>query len=180
MRTWGNPTDVENRSERTPTETRPSQINDTTGKRIRADATFIAGPGVKVRGEAELKEVPGGVRIEVDIEDAPPGPKGIHIHQKGDCSNIPGKSMGEHLATTEEPHGLPTEAHHHTGDMGNIEVDASGDGELTFVVPAVHLEGQDARSLAHRAIVIHEKKDIGTGPSGESGKPIACAVIRPS
>ncbi|MFT3927672.1 MAG: superoxide dismutase family protein [Myxococcales bacterium] len=174
-------TDVTNQSEQHPSASRPSEVNDTTGKRIAAEARFVAGPGVKLEGEAELKEVAGGVRIEVDVKDAPAGLKGIHIHQKGDCSDIPGKSMGEHLVTTmDEHHGLPSTPHHHTGDLGNIQIDQDGDGKLTFVVPAVHLEGNDERSLAHRAIVIHEKKDVGSGPTGESGKPIACAVIQPS
>jgi Cu-Zn family superoxide dismutase len=156
-------------------------VNDTAGKRIAAEGEFIAAPGVTLQGEAELKEVAGGVRIEVDVKDAPAGPKGIHIHQKGDCSDIPGKSMGEHLTMTEdEQHGLPGAPHHHAGDMGNIQISDDGKGKLTFVVPAVHLEGDDALSLAHRAIVIHEQQDVGTGPSGESGKPIACAVILPS
>ena len=173
--------EVKNSSSRSPGPNRPSEVMDTTGKRISAEGEFIAAPGVTLRGEAELKEVAGGVQIEVDVKDAPAGAKGIHIHQKGDCSNIPGKSMGDHLTLTQgEQHGLPSAPEHHAGDMGNIAIDADGKGTLTFVVPAVHLEGDDALSLAHRAIVIHEKQDVGSGPTGESGKPIACAVILPS
>jgi Cu/Zn superoxide dismutase len=61
-----------------------------------------------------------GVKITVSVEDAPVGQKGIHIHEKGDCSDIPGKSMGGHFAPLAESHGLPDEARDgiHLGDLG--------------------------------------------------------------
>jgi Cu/Zn superoxide dismutase len=35
-------------------------------------------------------------------------------------------------------------------------------------------------SFANRAIIIHQGEDKGTQPSGDSGKPLACAVIKSS
>jgi len=150
----------------------------TSDARKRADATFAAAPGAKLTGDAKLKEVAGGVQIEVELENAPAGEKGIHIHQKGDCSDIPGKSMGEHYAVTSPHHGLPTESEHHLGDLGNIDVGQNGEGNLIIVVPGANLESGQERSFVGKAIVVHEGQDVGTDPAGNSGKPIACAVIR--
>ncbi|MFT3925758.1 MAG: superoxide dismutase family protein [Myxococcales bacterium] len=146
--------------------------------RKRAEASFEDAPGVKLSGQAKLKEVQGGVQIEVEVENAPSGAKGVHIHQKGDCSDIPGKSMGEHYAVTSPHHGLPTESEHHLGDLGNIDVGPNGEGNLIIVVPGANLEPGQDRSFVGKAIVVHESEDVGVDPSGNSGKPIACAVVR--
>lgn len=142
-----------------------------------AEATFTGAEGVDLKGEAELKETEKGLRIEVEVKSAPVGLKGIHVHEKGDCSDIRGKSMGAHFSAGAETHGLP-EAHvKHLGDLGNIEIDAKGNGAIEIVVAHANLEPGDAHSFLGKAIVIHTSKDLGTGESGESGEPIACAVI---
>jgi len=89
-----------------------------------------------------------------------------------------GKSMGEHYAGESPQHGLPTEPEHHLGDLGNIEIGQNGEGNLVIVVPGANLDSGSERSFVGRAIVVHESRDLGTGPSGESGAPIACAVIK--
>ncbi len=147
-------------------------------ERKRAEAYFVAAPGIKLTGGAKLKEVAGGVQIEVEVENAPVGEKGIHIHEKGDCSDVPGKSMGEHYAGMSPQHGLPTEPVHHLGDLGNIDIGQDGEGNLVIVVPGANLDSDREGSFLGRAIVVHESRDIGTGTSGESGAPIACAVIK--
>ena len=145
-----------------------------------AKAIFKAAPGLKLKGDVELELVEGGVKVEVEVEKAPPGVKGIHIHENPDCSNIPGKSMGEHFAPDVKQHGIPTQgAPHHLGDLGNITIDKDGEGELEFVVKGANLKDNDPLTLIGRAVVIHEKQDEGSQPSGNSGKPIACAVVKP-
>lgn len=142
-----------------------------------AEAEFKATSGLSLKGEAEFKETPEGVRIEVEVKDAPIGMKGIHIHEKGDCSNIPGKSMGEHFAPTDKDHGLPAADKKHLGDLGNIEVNDKGEGKLEIVVAKANLIPGDPLSFLGKSIVIHTAEDVGTGESGQSGQPIACAVI---
>ena len=117
----------------------------------------------------------------MEVKNAPPGVKGIHIHQKPDCTDIPNKSMGDHFAPDVKEHGMPDSAAHHLGDLGNITIDKDGDGELKIKLAKANLLHGDALSLLGRAIVIHEKNDEGAAkqPSGNSGKPIACAVIKP-
>lgn len=171
-------TDESSAAESAKRATQTAEAEQTSDARKRAEASFVAAPGIKLTGEAKLKEVSGGVQIEVEVENAPAGEKGIHIHQKGDCSDVPGKSMGEHYAVTSPHHGLPTEPEHHLGDLGNIDVGQNGEGNLIIVVPGANLESGVERSFVGKSIVVHESQDVGTDPSGNSGKPIACAVIR--
>jgi Cu-Zn family superoxide dismutase len=140
-------------------------------------ANFKAAPGSKLSGTAKLEEIAGGVKLVIDIEHGPSGKKGIHVHEKGDCSDIPGKSMGEHFAPSGKTHGLPPSASRHLGDMGNIEIDKGGKAHLEFTASGANLKDNDPLSFLDRAIVIHASNDKGSQPSGDSGKPMACAVI---
>jgi Cu-Zn family superoxide dismutase len=142
-----------------------------------ATAEFKTVKGMKLSGDAEFEEIAGGVKITVEVEDAPVGMKGIHIHEKGDCSNIEGKSMGEHFAPMSKKHGLPSAGEHHLGDLGNIEIKKDGEGKLEITVMGANLEKGDPMSFLGKAIVIHQGRDVGAQPSGGTGKPLACGVI---
>jgi Cu-Zn family superoxide dismutase len=144
----------------------------------KAEAELKTVEGVSLDGEATLREVGNGVQITLKVEDAKPGKRGVHIHERGDCSNIAGKSMGEHFSPDKQTsHGLPTQREHHFGDLGNISVAGTGKGQLDIIVPGANLLQSDTRSLLGKAVVIHEREDVGAGPTGESGSPIACAII---
>jgi Cu-Zn family superoxide dismutase len=130
-----------------------------------------------MNGEVELSEIAKGVRVYVKVTGAPPGRRGIHIHEKGDCSDITGKSMGNHFAPTGHQHGLPGAPERHLGDLGNLTVAQDGTGVLDVVVPNTNLKDDDRLSLLHKALVIHQSEDLGDGPTGRSGAPIACAVL---
>jgi superoxide dismutase, Cu-Zn family len=142
-----------------------------------AEAELATVEGLELKGQAKLKEVKDGVRITLKVKDAVPGQRGVHIHEIGDCSDIAGKSMGSHFAPDAAEHGLPSEPEHHFGDLGNISIQESGKGELDIIVPRANLRPDDRHSLLGRAVVIHEQKDTGEGESGQSGAPMACAVI---
>lgn len=148
------------------------------GPFLEADAEFKSVPGMNIKGDAELEEIAGGVRIKIEVENAPVGQKGIHIHETDDCSDIANKSMGEHFAPNTPKHGLPNHPEHHLGDLGNITIGKGGEGELTITVMNANLKANDPLSFVGRSIVLHESVDKGTGPSGDSGKPVACAPIR--
>ena len=133
-------------------------------------------------GRATLRETEEGVKVVLEIENAPPGSKGVHVHEKGDCSNIAGKSMGDHFAPDVKIHALPTEQsdrERHLGDLGNVDVNDTGTGELEITVKRATLEPNDALSYLGRALVVHAGNDQGEvkQPAGESGAPMACGVI---
>lgn len=149
---------------------------------IAASADIQAAEGTDIDGEAKFTTSNGqGVKIVVNVEKAPVGEKGIHIHEKGDCSDIRGKSMGSHFAPQGDKHGLPTDPQDqiHLGDLGNIEVKSDGTGKKEITLAQANLKEGDPMSLLGKALVIHEAKDQGASaqPSGGSGSPIACGVI---
>ena len=142
-----------------------------------AHAELQSAPGVPIKGSAQFTSEPDGVRANVQIEQATPGKHGIHVHEKGDCSDIPGKSMGSHFAPGHKEHGLPGAAARHLGDLGNIEVGADGRGTLEIKVEGAMLD-DGPHSYVGKALIVHEKEDdLSTQPSGNACARVACAVI---
>lgn len=150
-------------------------------ERTQAKAAIKPAEGVNIGGEAWFTDDGDGVKIVVDVKDAPVGDKGIHIHEKGDCSNIRGQSMGSHFSPEGDHHGLPglMQDEIHLGDLGNIEIKDDGTGKKEITVKKANLKEGDTMSLLGKSLVIHQDKDKGAEqqPSGGSGTPIACGVI---
>jgi len=146
----------------------------------KAEASFESARGIELGGTAKFYEKDGSVVVVVNIDDATPGPHGIHIHEKGDCSDITGKSMGAHFDPKKTKHGLPIARVKHLGDLGNIDVDKDGKGTLEIAVHDASLADRGTSTFLGKAIVIHAGEDTGKGSSGNSGTPIACGVIKSS
>jgi superoxide dismutase, Cu-Zn family len=142
-----------------------------------AAATIEPRSESNVTGTAKFTSAGGGVRVHIEIEEATPGPHGVHIHEKGDCSDKKAVSAGAHYdPTASEHHGGAKTAIRHAGDLGNIEVGKDGKGTLDVVVEALTVE-----SVVGRSIVIHESyDDMKTDPSGASGARIGCGKIEPA
>ena len=146
-------------------------------KFLRASAKFEATGGSKLGGDAGLEEVTSGVRIRVSIHDAKPNSKlGVHVYEKGDCSNMTTAGMGEHLNPRHTRHGLPG-SEQHLGDLGNVSVDEKGNGELLILTSGGNLRAGDAHSFLGRAIAVDDGEDQGKS-EGSGAKPIACGVIK--
>jgi Cu-Zn family superoxide dismutase len=147
-------------------------------KSIAAEAILHARAPRSLEGTARFSETPDGIRIAVSIENATPGSHGIHVHSIGDCSAPDFATAGGHFAPEGHPHGGPDAARHHAGDLGNIDVEASGRGSLTLTTDALTLK-RGGHSVLDRAVVIHAKPDdLASQPSGNSGERIACGVVR--
>jgi superoxide dismutase, Cu-Zn family len=163
-----------------PTSETASGATATMSEPMRASADLIAAGGAAIDGHAKFFQQPKGVLVVVEVKGASPGKKGVHVHTKGDCSDIAGQSMGSHFAPKLEQHALPSEpTDHHLGDLGNIEVAADGTGRLEIEVPSATLGADDSTSFLGRALIVHSGEDTGSGaqPAGNSGNPIACGVI---
>lgn len=165
-----------------PSETAASvESLDQTDGSERAELELQAAEGVQVAGRATFTPEPDGVLIMLDIDAAPPGNKGVHVHEKGDCSDIKGGSMGSHFAPEGNEHALPSEGNtRHLGDLGNITIDSSGKGRLEIKLMNANLRVGDPNSLLGRSLVVHSGEDNGKAqqPAGGSGDPMACGVIR--
>lgn len=144
-----------------------------------AHANIVNAQGQNI-GTATIQRADGGIRIEVQMSQLPPGTHGIHIHTVGKCEGPAFTSAGSHLNPTSKKHGKDNPEGPHAGDLLNIQVEASGNGKASLLAPDVTL-GDGPNSLFHEggtAIVIHEKADdYKTDPTGNSGARIACGVV---
>jgi len=123
------------------------------------------------------------LQVILNVQNAPAGLHGVHIHAIGRCDGPDFKSAGGHfdpgLAGNPDP-----EVNHayHMGDLPNVTVAASGTGQYNVYSTRVTLGGPTGLFDADgSAIVIHQNLDTmvpGASGSGVSGGPaIACGVI---
>jgi Cu-Zn family superoxide dismutase len=148
-------------------------------------AVDAAGTG-KALGNVTISETAGGLTFTPALTGLPPGPRGFHVHAKGDCSpaetdgkKVPAGAAGGHL----DPHD--TKAHHgpgkaekegHAGDLPRLEVAA--DGSAKTPVQAAQLK--TLADVKGRALMIHAGGDNYAdqpAPLGGGGARIACGVI---
>jgi Cu-Zn family superoxide dismutase len=114
----------------------------------------------------------GGLHLEVSATGLSPGVHGFHVHEVGDCSAPDASSAKGHFNPAGKPHGS------HAGDLPDLTADASGAARLSVDVSGLDL-GDGPNSIAGRAFVIHaDPDDRHSQPAGNSGKRIACGVIR--
>lgn len=134
-----------------------------------------------INGTVEFIDVPNGTRVNVFInglpeykagtEDNPPiGPHGFHIHQNGICDkngNTPFISAGGHYNPNNQPHG------NHAGDFP-VLFSNNGIASMSFFTNKFKIN-----DIINKAVIIHENPDdYRTQPTGNSGKRIACGIIK--
>ncbi|KAI8067460.1 superoxide dismutase [Gongronella butleri] len=114
--------------------------------------------------------------IDLTVQGLTPGKHGVHIHECGDISRG-WLSTGDHFNPTGVDHG--DEEHGHVGDLGNVDVDANGWGDL--VVESDRIKVWD---IIGRSMVIKERADdlgkSSTGTSktdGNSGSGVLSGII---
>lgn len=136
----------------------------------------------KIVGEVEFQQAGKHVVVHVKFEKLPKGKHGFHIHKAGDLRGEGCKGLCDHWhkGKPQSHGGLPGETkERHTGDLGNLEMPASGMVTKQIVLSHVHLS-----ELWGRSVVIHEDEDdLGQGTeedshtTGHSGRRIGCAII---
>ena len=160
------------------TPTTPQKSSAQTAQSAHAD--IVNATGQKI-GTATFAAAAGGVRIDVDVAQLPPGTHGIHIHTVGKCEGPDFKTAGGHFNPAGKKHGKDNAEGAHNGDLLNLEVAADGRGSASLLDANVTL-GDGATSLFQpggTAIVIHAAADdYRTDPAGNSGPRIACGVIQ--
>lgn len=166
----------------------PSSLADTTVSSSSKDQTASGSPapitaklearsGSNATGTVTVTPSPEGVRVQVRVSRVSPGAHGLHFHETGDCSAEDAASAKGHYNPTQKPHALPGASARHLGDMGNITVDKNGEGSLDIVLNGATLVPNAPNTLLGTAVILHEKKDDGSQPSGNAGARIGCAVI---
>src|SRR6266446_2004828 len=140
-----------------------------------ATATLEPKSGSKVTGTARVTPSASGVVVLVTVQDASPGEHGVHIHEKGDCSDPAATSAGGHFnPNSGAHHGGPNTPVRHGGDLGNMKVNSLGGGLLVVAVSDLSME-----NVVGRAVIVHETvAGLQTAPAGNSGARIACGVLQ--
>ena len=149
-----------------------------------AVAKLGAKSGSQVRGEIKFTQVGSRVRIEGEITGLAAGAKGLHIHEKGDCSAADATSAGVHFdprgpgpKNWSTRHGGPHTPDRHGGDLGNIVFDQSGKAVVDMMVGGIAVD-RGPIGIIGRALVVHfQADDLKTDPTGNAGARAACGVI---
>jgi Cu-Zn family superoxide dismutase len=146
---------------------------------LRATAALQATKGSKAFGEATFEEVDGKVRVIVFAQGlAPDREHGFHIHEAGDCSSGDGMSTKGHFNPQAKPHGHPSSAERHAGDLPALKADKGGRAKLDVTVDLITVRPGPA-SVVGRGLIIHaDPDDYKTQPTGNAGARIACGVIK--
>jgi superoxide dismutase, Cu-Zn family len=142
-----------------------------------AGGLIEARSGSALAGFVTVKRRAGVVKLFLNVVNVPPGDHGVHLHQVGDCTASDASSAGPHWNPENHQHGGPADGAH-LGDLGNLHVDDTGRGLLTFTSPAWSLGDGTDFDILGRALVVHEKADdLVTQPAGNAGARIGCGVI---
>ena len=144
----------------------------------RAEATLEARSGSAITGTVSFQAVGQKVRVEARVAGLTPGAHGFHVHEAGDCSAPDASSAKGHFNPAGRPHGHHGGGERHAGDMPNLVADSSGRATLSAELDMLSLT-EGPGGILKRSVVIHaDPDDYKSQPAGNSGKRVACGVIR--
>src|ERR687895_1660221 len=105
---------------------------------LRATAALQPTKGSKAFGEATFEEVGGKTRVVVFAQGLKPDAEhGFHIHEAGDCSSGDGMSAKGHFNPHGKPHGHPSAAERHAGDLPSLKAGKDGRAKLDTEVDII-------------------------------------------
>ena len=135
--------------------------------------------GNQTKGKVFFYQTPKGVKVVATVVNLLPNSKhGFHIHQFGDISKKDGTSAGGHFNPDGHSHKLPEETKmRHAGDMGNLVANEKGIATFEKIFNNFSLDLSKKNCIIGRAVIIHLKKDDGTGATGNAGARISMGVI---
>lgn len=162
-----------------------------------ARTVWIVGADGRAAGQATFTGGPNGVLIQLEFSERslPPGWHGLHLHDRGDCSDFAAgfQASGGHLGMNRRiQHGLMNPDGPEAGDLPNIFVPPSGPFAAEIFAPYVTLSSARVPGNANSrerlplldedgsALMIHAARDDQVSqPIGNAGARIACAALTP-
>jgi Cu-Zn family superoxide dismutase len=146
---------------------------------IRATAHLQPTKGSKTLGEATFEQAGDKVHAVIYVQGLKPGQEhGLHIHEVGDCSSGDGMSAKGHFNPYGKPHGEPTSAERHAGDLPALKAAKNGRAKVDVMVDIITVQ-PGPTSIVGRAVIVHaDPDDYRTQPTGNAGARLACGVIR--
>ncbi len=149
---------------------------------------WVVGTDGRAVGQATFTDGPAGVLIRLEFSERalPSGWHGLHLHQRGDCSDFANgfQASGGHLsADPRVQHGLLNAAGPEAGDLPNLLATERGAFGAEFFTPHVSmgLGSRDRLPLLDddgAALIVHQGADDHvTQPIGGAGARIACAAL---
>jgi Cu-Zn family superoxide dismutase len=125
-----------------------------------ADGTLI---------EAELSGLP--LQVAGTASSPPIGPFGFHLHDGSTCGEGTGSDPFSAAMGHYNPGGLP-----HPDHAGDFPVLFSNNGYAYMVFYTDRFKPSD---ILHKTVILHQNPDdYRTQPAGNSGKRIACGVVK--
>jgi len=119
------------------------------------------------------------IRLDLIINDKSRADSNVavHFHEHGDCGDKGNNTHG-HWNPTQENHGEWGSAAYHSGDIGNIQLDAEGHGTKSVTTDRWSLADDSPNKIIGLGIIVHGgTDDYTTQPTGNSGPRIGCGVI---
>jgi len=156
-----------------------NSCKDDDAEDIVAVAEMVATNSSGLSGTVTFTEDANGqVTMEASISGITPGDHAIHIHETGDCSAANGTSAGGHWNPTGVDHGIWGTAPFHLGDIGNIAIDADGNGTISRTTDLWCIGCGGDNDIVGKGMIVHEGiDDFSSQPSGAAGPRVGCGVI---
>lgn len=146
-----------------------------------AQAALEARSGSQVSGQVSFTPMGDKLLVEAHVIGLTPGEHGFHVHEGGDCSAPDASSAKGHFNPAGKMHGHHHQQHHaerHAGDLPNLVADASGQAHYRAEVAGLTADA-GAQGIIGRSVVVHaDADDYRSQPAGNSGRRIACGVIK--
>ncbi len=133
-------------------------------------------------GAVTLQDGRTGVLMRIEMGGLTPGWHGLHLHEKGDCSDAADgfKASGSHAGHGNGAvHGLLNPDGPETGDLPNLFAAEDGSAHAEIFIPGVTTA--DLIDSDGTAILVHAGEDDHLSqPIGGAGARVACGVIEKS
>ena len=149
----------------------------------------LASPDGDSIGTVKFLQAASGVLIMAEVEGLAPGGHAFIIHEAGSCTPD-FDAAGDHFNPEDTEHGFVHSAWKrgepqgaHGGDLPNIYAASDGSARADFFTVGVSLDTGMSNSVFDddgSAIIVHEKPDAYGEEESDTGRRVACGVIRPT